>query len=110
MNGFHFPKTAIYQDMAILYYAIAIIAFMLNHFKVKFHSKKKLLNSQNDLYLFLNNNFKLKISEYKKIIRPFLNYYLFLPKFIKKLEFSKFTSHIFLRSILGFSRPSAHVP
>ena len=77
--------------MIIKYKKINWLNVILSSILYSDNSKKKLLNSQNDLYLFLNNNFKLKISEYKKIIRPFLNYYLFLPKFIKDLDMSYIT-------------------
>jgi len=77
--------------MSIKYKKINWLNVILSSILYSDNSKKKLLNSKNELYLFLNNNFKLTITEYKKIIKSFMNYYLFLPKFIKDLDMSYIT-------------------
>ena len=77
--------------MSIKYKKINWLNVILSSILYSDNSKKKLLNSKNELYLFLNNNFKLTITECKKIIKSFMNYYLFLPKFIKDLDMSYIT-------------------
>jgi hypothetical protein len=77
--------------MSIKYKKINWLNVILSSILYSDNSKKKLLNSKNELYLFLNNNFKLTITECKKIIKSFMNYYLFLPKFINDLDMSYIT-------------------
>jgi hypothetical protein len=74
--------------MTIKYKKINWLNVILTSILYSDNSKKKLLNSNNELYIFLKNNFKITITDYKKIIKPFIKYYLFLPKFIKDLDMS----------------------
>jgi hypothetical protein len=74
--------------MTIKYKKINWLNVILTSILYSDNSKKKLLNSNNELYIFLKNNFKITITDYKKIVKPFIKYYLFLPKFIKDLDMS----------------------